>query len=109
MNLKNPIGLAAGFDYEGSLTQITPSIGFGFETIGTITNNPYEGNVKPRLGRLPKSRSLLVNKGFKNIGIHKTLEKLAGKKFEIPVGEERGKPEQKILDVRAHAADRKGR
>jgi dihydroorotate dehydrogenase subfamily 2 len=86
INFKNPIGLAAGFDYEGRLTQTIPEIGFGFETIGTITNNPYEGNTKPRLGRLIKSRSLLVNKGFKNLGIHKTLEKLTGEKFKIPVG-----------------------
>jgi dihydroorotate dehydrogenase subfamily 2 len=86
INFTNPVGLAAGFDYEGRLTQIMPEVGFGFETIGTITNNPYEGNEKPRLGRLIKSRSLLVNKGFKNLGIHNTLEKLVGKKFKIPVG-----------------------
>ncbi len=86
LNFKNPIGLAAGFDYEGNLTQTMPCVGFGFETIGTITNNPYEGNTKPRLGRLPKSRSLLVNKGFKNLGIQKTLEKLNKAHFEIPTG-----------------------
>lgn len=40
----NPVGLSAGFDYEARLTQILPSIGFGFETIGTITNMPYGGN-----------------------------------------------------------------
>ncbi|MDR3519289.1 MAG: quinone-dependent dihydroorotate dehydrogenase [Candidatus Pacebacteria bacterium] len=86
LNFVNPLGLAAGFDYEGRLTETMPEIGFGFETIGTITNYPYGGNIKPRLGRLPKSRSLLVNKGFKNLGIHKTLENLVGKKFKIPVG-----------------------
>ena len=86
INFKNPIGLAAGFDYEGSLTQTLPFIGFGFETIGTITNHSYEGNAKPRLGRLIKSRSLLVNKGFKNLGIELTLKKLQGQSFKIPVG-----------------------
>jgi len=83
---KNPIGLAAGFDYEAKLTQILPAVGFGFQTVGTITNKQYEGNIKPRLGRLPKSRSLLVNKGFKNLGIRETLKRLENKKFEIPVG-----------------------
>jgi dihydroorotate dehydrogenase subfamily 2 len=86
INFKNPIGLAAGFDYEGKLTQTMPEIGFGFETIGTITNNSYEGNEKPRLGRLVKSRSLLVNKGFKNLGIHETLKNMRELHFEIPVG-----------------------
>jgi dihydroorotate dehydrogenase subfamily 2 len=86
INFKNPVGLAAGFDYEARLTQILPEIGFGFETIGTITNNPYEGNPKPRLGRLVKSQSLLVNKGFKNPGMKETLKNLEKKHFEIPVG-----------------------
>jgi dihydroorotate dehydrogenase len=45
-----------------------PSIGFGFSTVGTVTNIPYEGNSGPLFARLPKSKSLLVNKGFKNDG-----------------------------------------
>ncbi len=81
-----PLGLAAGFDYEARLTQILPALGFGFQTVGTITNLPYEGNLKPLLGRLPQSRSLMVNKGFKNLGIKKTVKKLRKMKFAIPVG-----------------------
>ncbi len=83
---QNPVGLAAGYDYEAAFPQILPSIGFGFETIGTITNTASEGNPKPRLGRLPQSRSLLVNKGFRNLGSKKIIEKLKNKKFEFPVG-----------------------
>ncbi len=86
ITFQNPIGLAAGYDYEAAFPQILPSIGFGFETIGTITNHASEGNPKPRLGRLPKSRSLLVNKGFRNLGSKKIIEKLENKKFEFPVG-----------------------
>lgn len=73
---ENPIGLAAGFDYDADLINILPSIGFGYHTIGTITNLPYEGNARPMLGRLPKSKSLLVNKGFKNRGIDRVLGKV---------------------------------
>jgi dihydroorotate dehydrogenase subfamily 2 len=86
LNFKNPAGLAAGFDYEGNLTQILPALGFGFGTVGTITNKPYGGNAKPRLGRLVKSQSLLVNKGFKNPGIQETLKGLEGMRFKIPIG-----------------------
>ncbi len=82
----NPVGLAAGYDYEANLTQITGPLGFGFHTVGTITNRPYEGNSPPRLGRLPKSRSILVNKGYKNLGAMATIRKLEGKIFSIPVG-----------------------
>lgn len=86
IQFNTPIGLAAGFDYKARLTQILPSIGFGFQTIGTITNMPYEGNPKPMLGRLPQSRSLMVNKGFKNEGAKAIAEKMTGKTFAIPVG-----------------------
>lgn len=86
IKFSNPIGLAAGFDYEADLPNILPHVGFGFGTIGTITNRAYEGNSRPMLGRLPKSKSLLVNKGFKNQGIKKIAEKLKSQSFEIPIG-----------------------
>jgi dihydroorotate dehydrogenase subfamily 2 len=86
INFQNPIGLAAGFDYQAKLTKILPSLSFGFQTIGTITSHPYEGNPKPRLGRLPKSKSLMVNKGFKNPGIKEVIKKLQKNGFVIPVG-----------------------
>lgn len=82
----NPIGLSAGFDYNADLTQIMPSVGFGFATVGTVTFKPYVGNPTPRLGRFPKSQALLVNKGFKNIGAHAVIAKLEGLRFAIPVG-----------------------
>ncbi len=76
---KNPIGLSAGFDYNADLVNILPSVGFGFHTIGTITRDPYDGNPRPMLGRLPKSRALLVNKGFKNAGIATVLPLIPAK------------------------------
>jgi len=86
INFENPIGLAAGFDYQGQLTKILPALSFGFQTIGTITSQAYEGNPKPRLGRLPKSKALMVNKGFKNPGIKEIIKKLQKNGFKIPVG-----------------------
>ncbi len=89
INFMSPIGLAAGFDYEAKLPKILPAIGFGFETVGTVTNHPYEGNPKPMLGRLPKSKSLMVNKGFKSRGADKIIEKIEnleiGKNFPVGV------------------------
>lgn len=86
IRFESPIGLAAGFDYDARLIQILPSLGFGFHTIGSITYGAYEGNPKPRLGRLPKSRSLMVNKGLKNIGAEAMIKKLQRFHFEIPLG-----------------------
>lgn len=86
INFVGPVGLAAGFDYEAKLTQVLYSLGFGFQSIGTITNLPYEGNPYPRLGRLPKSKSLMVNKGFKNLGAEVTGDKLRRLDYKIPLG-----------------------
>ncbi len=99
MEFSNPIGLAAGFDYEGRLTEILPRMGFGFQTIGTITNLPYGGNPRPMLGRLPKSRSLLVNKGFKNLGATEMVRRLLGKEFQIPVGVSLGRTNSRELST----------
>ena len=91
INFQNPVGLAAGFDYLAKLTKILPVLSFGFQTVGTITNHPYDGNPKPLLGRLPKSKSLMVNKGFKNPGIKEIIKKLQKNGFGNPVGISIGK------------------
>lgn len=88
---KSPVGLSAGFDYRADLMDIAPSLGFGFTTIGTITNNSCEGNPAPRLGRLVKSKSLWVNKGFKNDGITAIIAKCRGRTFALPIGISIGK------------------
>jgi dihydroorotate dehydrogenase subfamily 2 len=86
ISFQNPIGLSAGYDYEAAFPHILPSFGFGFETVGTISNHPFGGNKKPRLGRLPHSKSLLVNKGFRNPGARSIIQKLTGASFDFPLG-----------------------
>jgi dihydroorotate dehydrogenase subfamily 2 len=105
IHFANPIGLSAGFDYEAKLTQLLPAIGFGFETIGTITNSAYEGNPKPMLGRLPKSQSLLVNKGFKNPGADAIVKKLKDKSFAIPIGVSIGRTNTPTLNQKQSIQD----
>lgn len=78
----NPIGLSAGFDYDGHLAQVLKYVGFGFNTVGTVTYPPYGGNAKPRLARLPKSKSLLVNKGMKSEGALKVAQRLDKKNLK---------------------------
>ena len=82
----NPLGLAAGFDYQGRLTQVLPAIGFGFGSLGTITKEAHAGNPRPILGRLPKSQSLMVNKGFRNLGAATMVQNLSPLHFTIPIG-----------------------
>lgn len=80
------VGLSAGFDYNAELTDILPSVGFGFASVGTITLEPYQGNPSPRLVRLAHSKSILVNKGLKGWGAKKVIQNLEKKVFTIPVG-----------------------
>lgn len=102
---ETPIGLAAGFDYEAKLTQILPNIGFGFMTVGTITNKPFKGNKKPRLGRLPHSKSLMVNKGFKNLGAKESANKLKNLNFLTPLGISIGVTNNKNITDLNHALE----
>lgn len=84
----NPIGLSAGYDYLGVLPTFLPRLGFGWGSIGSITNEPYAGNTPPMYGRLPETQSLWVNKGFKNPGaqaIRTKLEQLPVN-FSFPSG-----------------------
>ncbi len=76
LEFDNPVGLSAGFDKDAMTTNILPSVGFGFMSLGTVTLEPYEGNPKPWIYRLKKSKSILVNYGLKNIGVHKIVERI---------------------------------
>jgi dihydroorotate dehydrogenase len=72
----NPVGLSAGFDKNADLVNILPEVGFSYMEVGSVTLNPYAGNPKPRLYRLPKSKGLVVYYGLKNIGVHKIIDKI---------------------------------
>jgi dihydroorotate dehydrogenase len=76
------IGLAAGFDYNGKLAPVLLYMGFGFEEVGSVTARPCEGNPRPRLTRLIRSKSILVYKGLRNDGVHAVAQRL--KSFQLP-------------------------
>ena len=71
-----PVVLAAGFDYNGRLTQILRSVGFGGVEVGSVSARPCAGNEPPRLRRAVRSQSLVVYKGLKNDGVDRIIERL---------------------------------
>ena len=76
LTYKTPFLLSAGFDYNGRLSNILPEISFGGVEFGSITAKTCLGNEKPRLTRLPKSQSILVNKGLRNDGVEAIIKRL---------------------------------
>jgi len=86
MTFPNPVGLTEGFDKNGRLTQIMPSVGFGYEIVGSVTADACEGNAKPRLWRLPKSKGLVVYYGLKNDGVGEIRYRLASRGSMTPLG-----------------------
>ncbi|MCB5362185.1 quinone-dependent dihydroorotate dehydrogenase [Pusillimonas sp. CC-YST705] len=72
--LRNPIGLAAGLDKNGDHIDALGALGFGFMEIGTVTPRPQQGNVRPRLFRLPRAQALINRMGFNNQGLAAFVE-----------------------------------
>lgn len=106
IKFKNPIGLAAGFDKDAYLTDILPSVGFGFSEVGSITGEPCLGNPKPRLWRLKISKGLVVWYGLKNEGCEAISKRLKGKRFVFPIGTNIAKTNnEKTVSLNAGIAD----
>jgi len=74
--LKNPIGLAAGFDKSAEVYNSLFKLGFGFVEVGTITPKRQFGNPKPRVFRLEKDKAMINRLGFNNDGAETVSERL---------------------------------
>jgi dihydroorotate dehydrogenase len=76
--LRNPIGLAAGFDKDAIAVNPLARLGFGFIEAGTVTPLPQAGNPRPRLFRLPEDQAAINRMGFNNAGIEAFVTNLRG-------------------------------
>jgi dihydroorotate dehydrogenase len=74
--LRNPIGLAAGFDKDAVAINALGALGFGFVEVGTVTPRPQAGNPKPRLFRLRDDAAVINRMGFNNGGLEIFLRNL---------------------------------
>ncbi|PID33037.1 dihydroorotate dehydrogenase (quinone) [Candidatus Saccharibacteria bacterium] len=69
IDFKNPVGLSAGLDKNVELVPLMESVGFGFESGGSVTLAPRKGNPHPWFHRLPKTGSLVIHAGMANKGL----------------------------------------
>lgn len=76
LKLRNPIGLAAGFDKNIQFLSSMEYLGFGYVIGGTITKEPRPGNPSPRLLRSRKDKSLINSMGFPGEGLQAAAKRL---------------------------------
>lgn len=74
--MKNPIGLAAGFDKNAEAVAGLDEMGFGFIEVGSVTPEPQPGNDKPRCFRLAEDNGIINRYGFNSDGMAKVQERL---------------------------------
>jgi dihydroorotate dehydrogenase len=86
LSFPTPLGLAAGFDKNGTAVETLAALGFGFVEIGSISIDPSLGNARPRLFRLPQDRAIVVHYGLPNDGAHAIAARLAGTRLPVPLG-----------------------
>ena len=86
VQLANPVGLAAGFDKNGRLTDCLARFGFGFAEIGSITGQSSSGNPKPRLFRLVEDEAVINRLGLNGEGADNVAQRLASSTFSLPIG-----------------------
>ncbi|MBK6504762.1 MAG: quinone-dependent dihydroorotate dehydrogenase [Ignavibacteria bacterium] len=68
LTFRNRLGLAAGFDKNGTAIEFWDALGFSHVEVGTVTPLPQPGNELPRIFRLPKDSALINRLGFNNRG-----------------------------------------
>lgn len=107
LKFANPLGLAAGFDKDGTAALAWPLLGFGFAELGTVTRHAQPGNPQPRLFRLVQDEAVLNRMGFNNRGAENLAARLeaywASERPKIPIGINLGK--SKVTDLADAAED----
>ncbi len=98
LEFANPVGLAAGFDKNGTASQALAALGFGFIEVGSVTNEPQPGNPKPRLFRLARDRALINRAGFNNYGAAQLAENIRRHRPECVLGVNLGKSRHVVIE-----------
>src|ERR1700744_6475385 len=80
LQLKNCVGLAAGFDKNAETPDAMLAAGFGFVECGTVTPLAQAGNPRPRLFRLSEDKAVINRLGFNNEGLEAFAARLEARR-----------------------------
>mmetsp|Transcript_34516 Transcript_34516/g.38532 ORF Transcript_34516/g.38532 Transcript_34516/m.38532 type:complete len:463 (+) Transcript_34516:1-1389(+) len=72
----NPIGLAAGYDKDGTAIISLMGMGFGFVEMGSVCLKAQPGNPSPRMFRLSQDEAIINRYGFNSMGADAVEENL---------------------------------
>ncbi|MGQ9501942.1 MAG: quinone-dependent dihydroorotate dehydrogenase [Anaerolineae bacterium] len=92
VRFRNPVGLAAGYDKNGSAVRGLSALGFGHIEVGTVTLHRQAGNPRPRIHRIPQAQALINSMGFPNAGVEALRIHSGVTRIGINIGKSRDTP-----------------
>jgi dihydroorotate dehydrogenase len=92
LRFPNPLGMAAGYDKDGTGWRGLACLGFGHIEVGTVTPRAQPGNPTPRLFRLVPDQAVINRMGFNNRGADFMARQLKGpRRKDVVLGVNIGK------------------
>ena len=86
MRFPSPIGLAAGYDCNGTLIDAMEAMGFGFVEIGAVTPKEQHNSKHISLYKLKGDRALLNCADIDSDGVERVIENIKQRRSNIIVG-----------------------
>ncbi|HTT00635.1 MAG TPA: quinone-dependent dihydroorotate dehydrogenase [Steroidobacteraceae bacterium] len=91
LEFPNRVGIAAGFDKNGTCIDALGALGFGFIEVGTVTPLAQPGNARPRIFRIVAAQAIINSMGFPNGGVVDLCARLRARRFRGVCGVNIGK------------------
>ncbi len=92
LTFKNPVGLAAGYDKDGTAVRGLSCLGFGHIEVGTLTPKPQPGNPLPRIHRVRGMDALINSMGFPSSGVEGLDVHRNGARVGVNIGKQKDTP-----------------
>lgn len=86
MHFPSMIGLAAGYDRNGTLIDAMEAMGFGYIEIGAITPREQHDKTSPAIHKFPKDHALLNCADIDSDGVEKVIENIKRHNSKIIIG-----------------------
>ncbi|MBR5863069.1 MAG: quinone-dependent dihydroorotate dehydrogenase [Alistipes sp.] len=86
MHFSSPIGLAAGYDSNGTLIDTMDAMGFGFVEVGAITPREQHNHTHPTLYTLKNDRAIINCSDIDSDGVERVIENIKSRNSRIIVG-----------------------